>query len=264
MTTEQHPKAARIGALLRKAEQAGTPEEADAYLSKAQQLATEYQVDLELARLAHDMRSAPPVPTVRTIRLGEQGKRGLHTYVRLFSNIARVNSVTIDIARNSTFVVAYGFDTDIETTELLYNSLVTQMVAASTAYIRSGAHRSEGQEWLNPRTWVWEFKPVSGTTARISFQKAFAKRVGLRLQEARKDAVQATTTPTTGAELVLAGRQVAVADFYKSRSAARGSYRGGQGGATSAHARRAGDTAGQRARLSNPAAIGGARTAIGA
>jgi len=265
--TDQHPKAARIGALLRKAEQASTPEEADAYLTKAQALATEYQVDLELARLAHSSRTAPPVPTVKTISLGERGKRGLHTYVRLFSYIAGVNSVTIDIAHNSTYVVAYGFDTDIETTELLYNSLITQMVAASDAYIRSGAHKAETTEQLNTRTWEWEYKPVSGHTARISFQKAFGARVGRRLREAREQAVQTVSAhqepASTGAELVLVGRELAVTEFYKARSTARGSYRGGRSQNVSHHAQRAGDRAGRDGRLGASPAIGGQRVALG-
>ena len=59
--------------------------------------------------------------------------------------------MTVDVAGNSTFVVAYGFEPDIDTCEALYTSLVIQMVAASDAYLRSGRHRggvgSGGRAW---------------------------------------------------------------------------------------------------------------------
>ena len=59
---------------------------------------------------------------------GESGKRGLRTYVQLFLAIGRANNLTCDIARDSTRVYAYGFESDIEAVEALYASLVVQMV----------------------------------------------------------------------------------------------------------------------------------------
>lgn len=281
MTTDtQHPKAARIGALLRKAENTDNEHEAEAYMTAAQKLATEYRIDLELARLAHDSRQAPPVPTSKQIKLGTSGKRGLFTYVILFQAIAEANGVSIDIARNSTYVIAYGFDTDIDTVEMLYNSLIVQMVHASDAFIRSGAHRQEEVEKLVTRrnkavdrfgnTYThtyqeWAIVPVATTTARISFQKAFAQRIFIRLQEAKWSALREAGKASSGAELVLVGRDQAVEVYYKATTKARGKYRGGQGvTAESALGQRAGDDAGRSARLGQQRSIGGERTAISA
>lgn len=273
--------AAKIAKLLLKAERTTNEHEADAYMAAAQRLSTEYQIDMELARLAHGGAQAKPVPVIRKITLGEEGKRGLFTYVKLFSAIATPNSVKIDIARNSTYVIAYGFDTDIDTVEMLYNSLLTQMVAASAAYIRSGAFRDEKTEgWTTEKHYsewsgrwvkqtVWGVKKVSALTARLSFQEAFARRIGVRLAEAKAQALSDldqqdhTDGLATGAELVLAGREVAVAEHYKATSKARGSYKGGAGRQHISHyARSAGDQAGRSARIGAAAAVGGDRKAV--
>lgn len=279
--TTQHPKAALIGALLRKAERASTPEEAEAYMAKAQALSTEYQVDLELARLAHAGRNSAPVPTCKIIEIGTAGKRGLFTYVQLFSQIAHVNNVKCDVMQNSTRIWAYGFDTDIEMVQELYNSLIVQMVAASDAFVRAGSWRGEivkvvrkvrrHDGWEYYRTREVDYKQVTATSARISFQEAFAIRIGQRLREAKDAALYSMDRQaradglSTGAELVLVGREEAVAVFYKGKSDAKGSYKGGKGArARSTDAAHAGREAANRARLGKDTAIGGRRTAISA
>ena len=101
----------RIAALLRKAEGTDNEHEADAYLQAAQRLATLASVDLALARSHTERRERRPVPTQRAVVIGESGKRGLRTYVELFLAIGRANNLTCDIARDSTRVHAFGFDT---------------------------------------------------------------------------------------------------------------------------------------------------------
>lgn len=271
--------AAKIGALLLKAEATDNEHEADAYMAAAQRLSTQYQIDMEVARLAHGSRQAPPTPVIRRIVIGEAGKRGLFTYVKLFSSIARPNGVKVDIAQNSTYVIAYGFDTDVDTVEMLYNSLLTQMVTASAAYIRSGQFREEKIEgWVIEKHWsewsgrwvkqpVWGVKKITALTARLSFQEAFARRIGQRLIEAKREAVEQAPVQASGqsAELVLVGREVAVAEHYKANSRARGSYKGGAGRQNqSSYARSAGDNAGRSARIHTTTAIGGQRKAVSA
>lgn len=277
----------RIAGLLRHAEKAATQEEADAYMAKAQKLSTRYQIDLEVAR-AHGQLRIPKL-TQEYIRIGTRGKRGLSTYVNLFSEIARANDVTIDIAGNGAAVIPYGYDTDIEIVEALYGSLVVQMVAASDKFIRSGAHKAdkvyrEGREYYDYGRGEWHYteggyKPISGITARINFQEAFGDAVGRRLRKARRDAIaqaqaeadahfaeaQANgTNPERqqGAELVLAAKADKVKDFYKATSNARGSYRGTSSRGFSGTAHAAGRTAGQNARIGG-GAIGGSRKALG-
>src|SRR6478752_5588657 len=133
----------RIAALLRKAEGADNEHEADAYLQAAQRLATLASVDLAVARAHTDRKESRAIPTQRSIVIGESGKRGLRTYVQLFLAIGRANNLTCDIARDSSRVYAFGFDTDIDMVETLYASLVVQMVRASDAYIKSGDYTKE-------------------------------------------------------------------------------------------------------------------------
>ncbi|MFD4292724.1 DUF2786 domain-containing protein [Rhodococcus sp. NPDC058532] len=227
----------RIGGLLRQAESTDNPHEAQAFMEAAQRLATATAVDLAVARAHTASRERRACPTQRAISIGEPGRKGLRTYVQLFVAVAAANDVQCDVAHNSTQVFAYGFDSDIDTCQALYSSLLLQMVRASDAYIRSGAHR-----------------PVAGVTARLNFQLAFAARIGHRLAETKR-AVEADVTGTAdderaGTALVLRDKQIELRDFYSRTSKARGAWRGAQAGmARSDRARRAGDRAGRDARL---------------
>ncbi|MGW0174937.1 DUF2786 domain-containing protein [Rhodococcus sp. NPDC003322] len=239
----------RIGGLLRQAESTDNPHEAQAFMEAAQRLATATAVDLAVARAHTASRERRATPVQRAISIGEPGRKGLRTYVQLFVAIAAANDVQCDVAHNSTQVFAYGFDTDIDACQTLYASLLMQMVRASDAYIRSGAHR-----------------PVAGVTARLNFQLAFAARIGERLatakREAEADAVRTDTgnTDPTGTALVLRDKQIELRDFYSQTSKARGTWRGAQASvARSDKARRAGDRAGRDARLGANPELPGAR-----
>lgn len=264
----------RIAALLRQAEGTDNEHEAQTFMAAAQRMATAAAIDLAVAR-AHDPAAAQRTsPTARQITIGEAGKRGLRTYVQLFVAIARANEVTVDVAHNSTFVLAYGFDTDIDTTEALYTSLLIQMVAASDAYLKSGAYKGEraarvvrrGKGWTSRR--VVEHSALSPITARLNFQAAFAERVGVRLGEARDEArAQATGAETedgpTSTAVALRHKEVEVATFYAEKSTARGSWRAARAEAGySDAARRAGDRAGRRARFGEQGRFGAPRGAI--
>jgi hypothetical protein len=281
---------ARIAALLRKAEGTDNQHEADAFLQAAQRLATLAAVDLAVARAHTSKTERRATPTQRTITIGDAGKRGLRTYVELFLAIGRANNVTCDIARDSTRVYAYGFDTDIDTAEAIYSSLVVQMVRASDAYIKSGEYAREWvmkqvrtptsgrRRWSEQTANQYELveKPVHPSTARINFQQAFAVRIGKRLASARRQAEQqalrreavgassAGAAPASGVAVVLRARELELADHYRANSTARGTWSGSR--ATAGHsalARQAGDRAGRRARLGSEREIGGSRPALG-
>jgi len=279
----------RIAALLRKAESTDNEHEADAYLQAAQRLATLSAVDLAVARSHTELRERRVRPTQRTITIGESGKRGLRTYVQLFLAIGRANNLTCDIARDSTRVYAYGFDTDIDTVQAMYASLVVQMVRASDAYLKSGDHAREmvtkqvripGSEryhrWRGTTSYDYELvdRPVHATTARISFQQAFAARIGARLRDAREEGEQEAVRSGrkadgvenggAGVAVVLRAREVELAEHYREHSTARGSWNGTRPtGGYSERSSRAGDQAGRRARLGGERAIGGTRPGIG-
>lgn len=262
---------ARIAALLRKAESTDNGFEAEAYMEAAQRLATVASVDLAVARAHATERERRVAPTQREVVVGEAGKRGLRTYVELFVAIARANDITCDVARNSTRVFAYGFDSDLDTAQALFASLMVQMVRASDEFIKSGAYTAEQARRYSAARRRWETGPVSPITARLSFQRAFAARIGRRLQEARRDvtaeAVRADRKAAgvrrreqTGTALALRAKELELAEHYRAHSTARGTWRGSTASAGySRHASRAGDHAARRARIGTERSIGGSR-----
>lgn len=250
----------KLAALLRQAESTDNPHEAEAFMEAAQRLATATSIDLAVAR-AHTAKSERrTAPIAKRIEIGEAGKRGLRTYVQLYLAVGRTNDLKFDIASNSTFVIAYGFPADIETSEALYSSLVIQMVRASDAYLRSGAYREETVlvRVRNERgRVVTERRPVHGTTARVSFQTAFAARIGERLQLAREQATaeltqleEATAAGSSSTALALTEKSLEVTSAYQTMSNARGSWGGYTStGRSSRAALRAGRHAADNARL---------------
>ncbi|KUI24293.1 hypothetical protein AU196_20590 [Mycobacterium sp. IS-1742] len=240
---------ARIAALLRQAEGTDNVHEAEAFMAAAQRLATATSIDLAVARSHTDQRTKAQMPVQRTITIGAAGTRGLRTYVQLFVVIAAANDVKCDVASNSTFVHAYGFAEDIDASHALYAGLVTQMVKASEAYIASGAHR-----------------PTPTITARLNFQLAFGARIGLRLGEAREEALAAAAKQENsrpGTAIALRDKDLELKDFYREASQARGTWRATSATAGySSAARRAGDRAGRRARLGPNPELAGARPAL--
>lgn len=270
----------KIAKLLTQAERASTPEEAEVFMAKAQQIATATQIDLAVARARTAKQERRAVPTTKSVHLGQRGTKLLHTYVALFTAIANANDVKVDIAHDSTYVYPFGFEDDIEVVERLYASLVVQMVEASSAYLRSGEYKRETVTTDVYRRGIrmsTKTKPVDGRVARRSFQQAFAYKIGQRLRDARSKAVQeaeeaevAALTEEerrnreengqtqTGTALALVEKSVEVHDFYKAKSRAKGTYRGGSGSSGySSHAAGAGREAGSRARLGGERAIGG-------
>jgi len=256
----------RIAALLRKAESTDNEHEADAFLQAAQRLATEASVDLAVARAHTISKERRATPTQREVVIGEHGRRGLRTYVELFLAIARANDVRCDIARDSTRVFAYGFDADLDTTHALYASLVVQMVRSSDEFIKSRRYATEQVERWSAQQRRWELRPVSPITARLSFQRAYAQRIGRRLHEARQAATDRVVErrPTAGVALALRDKEIELVDHYRAHTTARGTWQGSAASAGhSAHASRAGDRAARTARLGTEREIGGAPAGIG-
>ncbi|MGV0743667.1 DUF2786 domain-containing protein [Mycolicibacterium sp. XJ870] len=237
----------RIAALLRQAEGTDNQHEAEAFMAAAQRLATTTSIDLALARAHSAQRTKAQMPVQRTITIGAAGTKGLRTYVQLFVVIGLANDVKCDVASNSTFVYAYGFAEDIDATHALYVSLVMQMVKASEAYLSSGAHR-----------------PTPTITARLNFQLAFGARIGKRLSEAKEEATrEADEADRPGTAIALRDKDIELKSFYRETSQARGTWRATSASAGySSAARRAGDRAGQRARLGPGQELSGARGAL--
>lgn len=267
----------KIGALLLKAERTDNEHERDAYLSKAQSLATLASVDLEAARLRQENKEKRETPIVETLTLFDWSNKSKTKayFVWLAVELARVNDVKITIASSSNYVTFYGFPSDIEVTKALYASLSVQMVSECEAWMKTGEYKKEMKEyeqttsdgWYTTSRWVT--KPVDGRTARRSFYEAFREKVASRLREAKREAMKdaapvVTDTGSTSAELVLASKQDAVAKFFDEKfGRSRGTYRGSGAGGGSSTGRKAGTAAGARARMGGGASVGGSKRMIG-
>lgn len=269
----------KIGALLLKAERSDNEHERDAFLSKAQQLATLASVDLEAARLRQTNKEKRETPTSRTVRLFDAGDRSKTKayFVWLIVEIGRTQDVRTAISHNSNVVYLYGYPSDIDVTEALYASLSQQMVAECEAWLKTGEYKQEKMAYErkveNTDLFRWNkydtetvIKPVDGRTARRSFYQGFRNKIVDRLNEAKREAVAAAPAAdingeSVSAELVLVSKAETVEEYYRKTSNARGSYRGsGYGGSSTGKS--AGSAAGARARMGGGASLGG-KTAIG-
>ena len=90
-------------------------------------LATHASVDLALARLHMSSKERRAIPVSKTLTVGEPRKRANKHLVDLFIGIAHANDLQIDVAHNSTYVIVYGMPSDIEVSEVDFNSLATKM-----------------------------------------------------------------------------------------------------------------------------------------
>ena len=260
----------RISALLAKAERTDNPHEADAYLVKAQQLATAASIDLALARHRHRQREREREqaggPIMRTVTIGEKGKRANPHLIALFVVVAHANDAQVDVATNSTYVVAYGLPSDLDVVDALFASLSVQMVEQAQTWLATGEWREttyvrvERRYGFATRT----KKPHTAQTARASFYRAYAARIAERLDEARAAAVaEASATAGASTEVALRDKTAQVRAFHRHTSDARGSWRGYSGAARSDRGRAAaaGRTAAERARLGQAPEVGpGARS----
>jgi hypothetical protein len=237
----------RIGKLLAQAEGTDNEHEASAFVERAQQLATEHAVDLELARAKQRERQqrGTQEPLVQEqLQVGGKGRRGNRHRVLLYVVVAAVNDVLVNVAHDSTYVLGFGHRTDLEVVERLWGSLAVQMATAAQRRMDRGVHRQAG---------------VAGQSWRLSFYDGFVEAVGDRLQQARERALAqpvhdvAGTGVTSGA-LVLRAKADRVKSFYESTSQARGSWRGAAAGRTQSSrlARASGRADGQRADLGQP------------
>jgi len=251
----------RIGALLSKAEGTTNDIERDTYIAKAQELATKYAIDMEAARLAAGGEARKDTPVAETVKLFDRYDRSQTRsfFVNLYLAIGRANNLRFLIDRESRYVVAHGFQGDIDITTQMYNSLSLQMVAASERYIKTDDWRDRAGFFDNQGEW----RKMTARTARRSFYSGFASTIGERCRKAARSMeeqeVDVNGTTTTGA-LVLADRRSEVDKFYASVPKGRGSWGGGSSISGAAYG--AGQEAGRNASLGNSSAVRSGRTAI--
>jgi hypothetical protein len=254
----------RIGALLAKAESTDSAPEAEALVAKAQELATLHAVDLAMAR-AHSARGhRRETPVQRKIPVGNRREQGRGHRVSLFVVVAAVNDTRVDVARDSSYVLAYGFPSDLEVVERLAASLATQMVGSANAAIRRGEHRTE--VYWSEVAGAWR---SDARVFRTAFNHGFVAAIAERLLAAREAALAGDAItgagdgdggPPGAGALVLARKGDEVDAYHRATSQARGYWRAttrsvawSQAGHASGH------VAGRSARLSAPRPLPGVR-----
>lgn len=234
----------KIAKLLRQGEASANPHEQDAFLSRAQRLASTASVALAVARAHGRVSEAREEPTTERVSIGKRGQRGLSRYVSLLLHIAGANDVRCTIAHGSVAVTMHGFPSDLATTKALYESLMVQMV---TDFERYRVAEEAAAEWVwNDQRGEYEFKVPATLSRRLAFYEAYGQRVGARLNRARREAVaRATAAETTASgeagssttELALRQKEVDVHDFFHQRLRAEGITSTWRGDRSSAAAR---------------------------
>lgn len=256
-------KIEQIGKILIQSERASTEGERDAFFSRAQELASQYSVELEIARQAVTDKEKREQPLFKRIQIGEPRKPLNAVFCELIMAIGRPQGLKFNIAHNSTYIIAFGFPSDIRIMEAMYAHISIQMVEEAERFLAKG-------EWKNDETWderTWTYKPVHKRVARRSFYEAFISTIGFRLSSAAADKrKQETTVEETGKtvsnELVLRGKDVEVSDFYSRTSHARGTWKGSNNTYYSSTGASRGREAGQNARLGGQQGLPGPRTGI--
>ncbi len=267
----------RIAALLNKAESTTSSAEAEACLAKAHELARLHAIDIDvLTRLD----TGAEHPAHRQIQIGEP-RRPHSTYlVALFVGVARLNDVRLDVARNSTYVIAYGYESDIAVCERLFTAIAVHMSTAVHHYLTGGTWR--GTTYLRLSRDAWATGTIATThtarSARLAFYQGYVDRILQRLDEADRGASSAprrrSAAPTgdpgaaTGLQpaapaggdhrrdILLARKRERVDSYHREHSNARGAYRSTTsiGPGSAAHA--AGRAAADQTRLHADAALG--------
>ena len=257
----------RISALLMKAERTDNEHEAAAYLMKAQSLATLASIDLAAARAMSLASEVPQDPITRTVTIGEKGRRANTHLVSLFVVIAHNNLTMVDVAMDSTYVVAYGMPADLDATHTLFASLSVQMATSAQSYLEAGEWRSESYRIRSRATGLLVTKPFTKQTARAAFYRAYVDKIDARLQTAREDAIKEHDRhvgASGSAALALRDSQKEVTAFHRRTSDARGRWGGYRGAADgrSGSAAGAGRSAAERARLTTSKELPGGRRAL--
>jgi uncharacterized protein DUF2786 len=155
---------ARVRGLLNKAESTEFPEEAEALTAKAQELMARYAID----RAALE-DPAPSAVEIRRLKVDDPYARAKVVLLQTVADANRCRSVW---HAYEGLCSVFGSSHELDTTELLYTSLLTQ---ATTAMLAAGA---DGHHARTP-------------SFRRAFLLAYARRIGERLRasvEAEVDA----------------------------------------------------------------------------
>lgn len=156
----------KIRALIAKAEATDFPEEAEAFMAKAQELITRHAIDEVILRSGG--RTSPSEVIARHVLLEDPYLRPKYA---LLGGVADANRCRAVLLPTYGFATVFGAPSDVEAVELLFTSLLTQ----ATSFMLT-ADRGQGSR---------------KKSFRHAFLLAFANRIGQRLAEATADVVEA-------------------------------------------------------------------------
>jgi len=187
----------RVRALLAKAESTDFPEEADAFTAKAQELMARHRIDHALLVATTGERDQPVTRRVEIDNPYEAPK------TLLLQVVAEANSCRAVWTKRYGFTTVVGFPTDLDSTELLFTSLLVQATRAMTQAKPS----------------VDKYGRNTTRSFRQSFLTAYASRIGERLSAAAGDVDREMTESVGSANLlpVLAARDDAVRDAFEAQ-----------------------------------------------
>jgi len=185
----------RVRALLAKAESTDFEEEADAFTAKAQELMARHRIDHALLVATTGQRDQPVTRRVSVDNPYEAPK------TLLLQVVAEANSCRAVWAKRFGFTTIVGFATDLDSTELLFTSLLVQATRSMT--------QAKPSVDMYGRNTTRSF--------RQSFLTAYASRIGERLNAATDEVDREMTASAGGAQLVpvLAARDDAVRDAFE-------------------------------------------------
>jgi hypothetical protein len=226
-----------VAALLAKAERTDVPEEAEAYIAKAQELATKHAIEQGMIDAARRANGQQPSEGFKQVDLCTERNTPLIKAKReLVMWLAEMNHCYVVMGPRRAYLRVTGHESDVIVLEHMFASLLLQM------------QRSMGQSEANGLV----VGPLGGW--RVSFAFGFIRRVGTRLRAAM--AAQHTGADSTpGSALVLRDRAALSKQFVESQYE-EGTLRKGRkipSGDNNMFGRSAGDVAGRNADL------GGAR-----
>lgn len=187
----------RVRALLAKAESTDFPEEAEAFTAKAQQLMARHSIDHALLAAKIGGRDAP---VTRRIGIDNPYEAPKTLLLQVVAEANRCRSVWMKRYGLTTVV---GFPADLDSTELLFTSLLVQAIKAMTQ--------------LNPQQDSYGRNNIR--SFRQSFLTAYASRIGERLNSATEevDREMAASVGETNLLPVLAARSDAVQDAFQTQ-----------------------------------------------
>lgn len=219
-----------ITKLLAKAEST-SPEEADALVAKAQELATKYSIEQGLIDQARAARGEERREGFKQIKLcTERNTKLIKAKRELVSWLAEVNNCFVVMGPRRAYLEVTGHESDVIMLEHLFASLLVQMQRAMLAAEAQGLAVGQIGEW------------------RVSFAHGYVRRVGVRLLDAKNARTRAADS-APGSALVLRNRAQVAKEFAESTYDALTKGRRIPTSDKNVYGRIAGDQAGRNADL---------------